>query len=204
MEFQNIEFEHSLILIINHQKVKITPFVTNELGNIKMGIEAPFGVAVNREEIHKLKQKRHPSAPVAPTDFSKKIQALFTALLLVTNPSEQLEVAAKQLFDKVKTLSLLTLEQIARGERATSKWIITCALDVLIQAQSNVVQSLFSSDELFIFFARPLLNRKFSHQELLKSVSYMEMPLLIEQITDYSSSKEPNFKTVDFVQEVFI
>lgn len=186
MEFQHIEFERSLILIINQQKITITPFLTGEPGNIKLGINAPFGVAVNREEIHKSKQKKRETEASVYSDFPKKIQALFTALLSVTNKSEKLEVAAKKLFDKVKILTPLTLEQIARGDRPTTKWIITCAIDVLINEQSTAVQSLFSLDELFIFWARPLLNRKFNPQELLQKVTYMEMPLLLEKISSYS------------------
>ena len=105
MEFHNIELEQSLILIINNQKVKITLSLTNEAGNIKFGIDAPFDMSVNREEFYQKKQKQRETVDLIHTDFSMKVQVLFTALLSVTNKSEKLEVAAKQLFKKDRILT---------------------------------------------------------------------------------------------------
>ena len=58
MEIRIIPFEDRLVIIKNNQKIILTPFLTQEAGNIKMGIEAPKGVAVNREEIYKRKQEK--------------------------------------------------------------------------------------------------------------------------------------------------
>lgn len=59
MEIRIIEFEKKLVLIINNQKIDITPFlVKDDPGNIKIGIDAPRGLAVNREEIFKRKKEK--------------------------------------------------------------------------------------------------------------------------------------------------
>lgn len=58
MEITTIEFEGKLVLNINNQKVCIIPFLTQEHGNIKFGIDAPRGVGVDREEVHKRKQEK--------------------------------------------------------------------------------------------------------------------------------------------------
>ena len=59
MEIQYVEFEEKLIIVINNQRVEITPFrLKDEHGNIKFGINAPRGIGVDREEIYKSKQDR--------------------------------------------------------------------------------------------------------------------------------------------------
>lgn len=58
MEIQHIEFDQNLILIINNQPIKITPFIMKgDPGNIKFGIDAPRSLAINREEIFVLKKE---------------------------------------------------------------------------------------------------------------------------------------------------
>lgn len=52
MEIHSIEFEKPFTLLIQNQTIQVTIFVTDEHGNVKFGIDAPRGVAVNREEIH--------------------------------------------------------------------------------------------------------------------------------------------------------
>lgn len=58
MEIKCVPFEGKMTLIINHQKVTITPFLTGEEGNIKIGIAAPACLEVNREEVYKKKQEK--------------------------------------------------------------------------------------------------------------------------------------------------
>lgn len=58
MEIRNITLESRMVIISNNQKIYITPFLTSEPGNIKLGVDAPRGLEVNREEIYKQKQER--------------------------------------------------------------------------------------------------------------------------------------------------
>lgn len=57
MEITTVEFERQLVINIKNQKISIIPFLTLEHGNIKFGIDAPRGLAVNREEVYKRKQE---------------------------------------------------------------------------------------------------------------------------------------------------
>jgi carbon storage regulator len=61
MELRAIPFEQSLILNINNEPVEITVFKTTDASNIKIGINAPKSLKVNREEIHlkKLEQEKN-------------------------------------------------------------------------------------------------------------------------------------------------
>lgn len=61
MEIQYISFEDKLLIISNNQKIEITPFfIPGDPTNIKLGIDAPRGVSVNREEIYKKKKLNSP------------------------------------------------------------------------------------------------------------------------------------------------
>ncbi len=58
MDIHTIEFKKTVKLSINNQTIQLTLFATDEPGNIKVGIDAPRGVPINREEIYKLKQEK--------------------------------------------------------------------------------------------------------------------------------------------------
>ena len=58
MDIVKVPFESKLIFVMNNQEIKLTAFLTEEQGNIKIGIDAPRGIAVNREEIYIIKQKK--------------------------------------------------------------------------------------------------------------------------------------------------
>lgn len=62
MDIVTLDFEESLTLVVNGQKIRVVGFKTSEPGNIKFGIDAPRNVQVHREEIYqaiKLKKEQH-------------------------------------------------------------------------------------------------------------------------------------------------
>lgn len=67
MDIVTIPFESKLILIKNNQKIQITVFLTAEQGNVKIGIDAPRGIGVDREEIYIIKQNRLKASTVLAT-----------------------------------------------------------------------------------------------------------------------------------------
>ena len=68
MEIVTLPFENKLILTLENQTVQITAFLTEDPGNIKLGINAPRDVAVNREEIHIIKQRQlNATKEITPT-----------------------------------------------------------------------------------------------------------------------------------------
>lgn len=58
MEIRTIEFEGKLVIIKDNLPIHITPFLTLEHGNIKLGIDAPRGVIIDREEVYMKKQSK--------------------------------------------------------------------------------------------------------------------------------------------------
>jgi sRNA-binding carbon storage regulator CsrA len=184
MEIRTIEFEGTLVLIRNNQKIRITPFLTPEAGNIKLGIDAPSGVSVNREEIYKKKKARCEleESCNSSMDYPQKVQALFSELVLITHKSEKLEQAAKELFERVKIITAKTLACIATGEKSTTAWIVTCAIDVLIREKPQSIKLLLSSDELHRLWSKPLLKQGIDKTILLKTAEHLNNPSLLEQI----------------------
>lgn len=183
MEITNVFFEHPLVLIINNQKISITPFlIPDEPGTIKLGIDAPFGVPVNREEIYLQKQKNRgnqlDTLRKTPQVFAKKIQTLFQLLMDVPHKSEKLEEAAKRLFNKDKILTPKTIETIARGEASTTQWIITCAIDLMITARPALLAECFKERELYLLWAKPLITRLVPPNVLLQQAQTLNMDKL--------------------------
>lgn len=58
MDIVMVPFESKLILMKDNQKIQLTAFLTEEQGNVKIGIDAPRGISVDREEIYIIKQNR--------------------------------------------------------------------------------------------------------------------------------------------------
>lgn len=190
MEIRHIEFEHQLILTIDNHTIRITPFLTAEPGNIKLGIDAPYGVLVNREEIYKRKQEQQQPEQSEKTaiDYSKKIQGIFTELLTITHKSEKLETAAKELFNKDKILTPKSINKIACGNMPTTKWIVACAIDILITERPTAVKKFLSPDELFTLWASPVLNYTTDNTTILKKAGLVDNSILIEKINHRSKS----------------
>lgn len=62
MDIVSVDFEETLTLIVQGQKVQIIAFKTQEHGNIKFGVQAPRAIQVHREEIYyAIKQKEQNS-----------------------------------------------------------------------------------------------------------------------------------------------
>ena len=58
MDIVLLTFESKLIFMKDEQKIQLTAFLTEEKGNVKLGIDAPRGISVDREEIHIIKKNR--------------------------------------------------------------------------------------------------------------------------------------------------
>lgn len=52
MEILTVDFEDHALLNINGELVKLTPFKERDPNIIKVGVDAPKSMTVNREEIH--------------------------------------------------------------------------------------------------------------------------------------------------------
>ena len=91
-------------------------------------------------------------------DYSDEVKAIFSELLSIFNKSEKLNTTTVALFGKSKSFSHLTFEALAQGENPPSKWIIACAIDVLLSEKLQVVLKMLSVDDIVTLWAKPLLS----------------------------------------------
>ncbi|WP_083821378.1 carbon storage regulator [Legionella drancourtii] len=184
MEICYVAFENPLTLIKNNQKILITPFLTGEDGNIKMGIDAPNGVSVDREEIYIRKQK---NAQLSEADSSFKIQQIFKLLFTVTYKSELLEKTAKRLFNKDKILTPTAILKVSKGEAHATAWLVSCAVNILIHEKCDQLKDMFPIDDIFHFWAKPLLKTDNNYEEMIATAQRLKIPELIERINTSDS-----------------
>lgn len=99
-------------------------------------------------------------------DYRSQIQAIFTELHNIHNKSEKLHKKAKLLFEKEKSYSPKAIESMATGESNPSKWLVSCAIDVLVDEQFNLSKTL-SEDDIFMLWAKPLLDNGTQGHQLM-------------------------------------
>lgn len=57
MEIISVDFENNMVLELNGVKISIHPFKESDPNIIKLGVDAPKSILVNREEIHEAKKR---------------------------------------------------------------------------------------------------------------------------------------------------
>lgn len=184
MEIKYVEFEQQLILKINNEQVIIYPFLTKEEGNIKLGIAAPPGISVNREEIYKKKQEKQQAESIESKP--SVVQTVFSKLMFVAFKSEKLEAAFKKLFNGHQFLTPKAIEKIACGKSLASMEMTACAIDVLIQEEPHLINKLLTTEEVCALWAKPLLKQCLELDAILQKAKKLERPRLMEQITYYA------------------
>lgn len=186
MDIRTIEFEGTLVLIHNNQKIRITPFKTEDSSIIKFGIDAPYGVSVNREEIYKNKKARAEIAVSRnkPGDYPKIVQNMFSELISINHKSEKLQKTAKQLFSRDKIITAKTIACIASGEKSTTAWIVTCVINMLMIEKPESLKHLLSSDDMLRLWLKPLLKQGIDKTTLLETAKKFGCPSLLEHMTN--------------------
>lgn len=121
-------------------------------------------------------------------DNHSQIQSIFTELLNIQNKSEKLHEKARLLFAKNKSYSPKAIESMATGESNPSKWLVACAIDVLIDEQINLMKTL-SEDDLFILWAKPQFDHSKDKKTILIRAEQLKFGALIERINNYSQYK---------------
>lgn len=189
MEIMLVPFEKQLTLIINNKTVQLTPFLTSEREVIKIGIEAPYGLAINREEIYYKKKAANqiPKTCQGDIDHPKLMQKLFAQILVLENKLELLEDAAQVLFDKSNPLTSKRLFSIAQGEKSCSLWMVACVIDVLLDETPLAIKNSLKAHEVYELWAKPLFHRAIEPSILLEKVKPLKQKKLIELIKNHSA-----------------
>lgn len=90
-------------------------------------------------------------------DHSNQIQAVFSELQAIYNRSEKLHQKAIHYFNKDKSFSPRAIQGMATGETLPSKWLVACAIDVLLEEKKGILTAMLSDDDLFMLWAKPLI-----------------------------------------------
>ncbi|HDV5714149.1 TPA: hypothetical protein RJG04_002906 [Legionella pneumophila] len=119
-----------------------------------------------------------------------KIQAIFSELLSIHNKSEKLHQKAKMLFSKDKSIAPKTIEEIAKGELSTSKWLVACAVEILLEEKPDIVQKILADDDILFLWANPLLKNNRPIKELLHTLGSLNdseaLNSKLNSMTDFS------------------
>lgn len=120
-------------------------------------------------------------------DFNTQIRAIFAELQAIHNRSEKLHLKAKELYNKDKSYSPLAIKGMADGDTTPSRWLVSCAIDILIDERNAPLDSMLSSDDLFMLWARPLLKEEFSKEVLLSKAQKLEKnKSIMDKITQFN------------------
>ena len=107
-------------------------------------------------------------------DVSAKIQTVFTDLLSIHNKSEKLHQKAITLFNKDKSIAPKTIEEIAKGELSTSRWLVACAIEILLEEKPDIIQKSLSEEDILFLWANPLLKHKVPESKLIKKLESLK------------------------------
>lgn len=124
------------------------------------------------------------------SDFQKQthteqIQSVFTELQTIYNRSEKLHQKALSLFNKDKSYSPRAIEGMAIGETLPSKWLVACAIDLLIDEQCKHAKNLLTTNDLYLLWGKPLFDSTYSQENLIERAELLQKTELIEKIKNH-------------------
>ncbi|STY78881.1 Uncharacterised protein [Legionella wadsworthii] len=94
------------------------------------------------------------------------------------------------LFNKDKSIAPKTIEEIAKGELSTSKWLVACAIEILLEEKPDIVQKILSDNDIFFLWATPLLKNHRPLKELLDNLGSLNnsemLSSKLNSMTDFS------------------
>lgn len=161
---------HELTSLFNHQGIKYNFFEAALNGIIQQMKMATAQLDDEEKQDALSLMDKIGLATYKKLDLSSPIQAVFSELLAIHNKSEKLHKKALILFDKDKSYSPNAIESMASGESQPAKWLVSCAIDILIEERLNILEKCLNENELFLLWAKPLLDNKFNRELLLNKI----------------------------------
>lgn len=176
---------NELSIICNKENVELNvydPIILNIIQQMKISTAKLSNE--NKAEAFSILEKAN-IAEYKKIDYSSQIQGIFAELLHVHNKSEKLYEKAKSLFGKDKSYSPKALESMASGESNPSKWLVSCAIELLLD-EGNEVNNLLSEDDLFMLWVKPQLDQNLEKKSIVQKLSHMNLDGLNERVRNYS------------------
>ncbi len=121
-------------------------------------------------------------------DLNQQNQTIFSELIKIINKSERLYQKALDLFKKDKSFSPKSIENMAKGDMIPQKWLVSCAIEILMDEKVNLLDFL-SCDDLFMLWAKPQLDNRIPTDQVLAKAVYFDSDYVYKQIEEYSTLK---------------
>lgn len=190
LPYEFLDTLEQIEIICHEEKVELNVFdsmITSMIQQIKIATSKLTGHA--KEQVLELLD-RAKLAEYKKIDFSSQIKAVFSELQAIQHRSKKLHQKALHLFNKDKSYSHLALIGMAKGETTPCKWLISSAIDLLMEERKETSVSMLSIDDLFMLWVKPLLVNGYNKDELLSKIHKIELPLLEIKIKEYMNVTE--------------
>ena len=73
------------------------------------------------------------------------------------------------------------------SEIVPSNWLVACAIDILIDEKLSILKKILSDNDVFILWAKPLLDNGFDRDELLAKIRRVDLMGIEVNIKSYIS-----------------
>jgi len=78
-----------------------------------------------------------------------------------------------------------TLGTLAGAVHRTPKWLVSCAIDILIEERKETLNSMLSIDDLFMLWVKPLIDNGYSKDKLFAQINKISLPQLEIKFNEY-------------------
>lgn len=177
---------HELTLLFSQQNIKYNFFEAAITGIIQQTKNATAQLNDQRKQEALALLDKIGLASYKKIDLSSPTQSVFSELLAVHNKSEKLHEKALSLFGKDKSYSPKAIESMALGESQPTKWLTACAIDVLLDERQQILATFLNDNELFLLWAKPLLDNEFDQKALLDKISQLNWANIDKWVNSYT------------------
>lgn len=188
LPYEFINVLEQIEIICYEQKVELNvfePMVSSMIQQIKIAVGKLSGSS--KEQALTLLDQVN-LAEYKKQDFSHQIKSIFSELQGIVNRSEKLHHKAITLFEKDKSYSPMAIKGMANGETTPSKWLVACAVEILLDEKNEILFKILTEDDLFMLWAKQLLDRGHSYENVLDKAHSLSREELINKIKQYHQS----------------
>lgn len=185
LPYEFIDVLEQIEIICDQQKVELNifePMVSSMIQQIKIAVGKLSGSSKEQaltllNQVNLAEYKRQ--------DFSNQVKSIFSELQAVANRSEKLKDKAMALFDKDKSYSPMAIKSMAEGETTPSKWLVACAVEVLLDEKKDIVFKILTEDDVFMLWAKQLLVQRHEPEDIIKKIFHLSKIELMNKIESY-------------------
>ena len=75
---------------------------------------------------------------------------------------------------------------MATGETTPAKWLVSCAIDLLIDERLPILKTMLSGNDMFMLWAKPLLDNGVNQETLIAKTLAIDLPDVKVKIINYN------------------